>query len=181
MKISLTHKLVAAIAVILILSLPASTFAQLGKQRISFNDNKLSLELAKGWEKIERPDTLVAYTSADKSSSIFFTIAQNEGASTMDDVLASAITNFEIAFKVLKVGEYKSGKIKGPKKEWNAIFTTLELEWEGREKDLPFRFYLTMFDVGNTLYLIQASIQKPVNKDREKEILAMIRSVIAKP
>ena len=170
-----------AIIVLLPLFLPPPSHAQLANKRITFHNNKLSIEPAKGWKKIERPNTLMAYASAHETSSIFFTIAQNEGASTMEDVLAGAITNFETAFKVLKVGEFKTGKIKGTTKDWRAVFTTLELEWEGKPKNLPFRFYLTMFDAGKTLYLIQGSTQVPVNKEREKEIFVMIRSVIAKP
>ncbi len=172
---------VTAIVPLLLISLSLSLPAQDDNNRVDFHQHKLSLVPAKDWQKVERPNTLAAYASADKTSSIFFSIAQNDGASTMEEVLDSTITNFEVAFKVLKVGEYKSGKIKGPGKECKAIFATLELEWEGKSKSLPFRFYLTMFDVGDTLYLIQASTQKPVKKEREKEILTMIRSVTAMP
>lgn len=164
-----------------LVSLPLCLTAQENNTRVAFHADKLSLELATGWTQIERPDALAAFSSADKNASMFLTIAKNDAASSMDDVLTGAVANFEEAFKVNEKGEYRWGKIQGPTKKWNAIFTTLELEMVGKPANIPFRFYLTIFDTGTALYLIQASTMKPVKADREKEILAMIRSVIASP
>ena len=163
------------------LLLGSSATAQSDSSRVAFHDGKLSLEPAKGWAKIERPDALVAFASADKNASLFITIAKNDAASSMDDVLTGAVANYEEAFQVNEKGEYRWGKVQGPTKKWNAIFTTLELEMVGKPENIPFRFYLTIFDTGTALYLIQASTMKPVKEDRQKEILTMIRSVIAHP
>ena len=171
-------QVVAAVILALLVSVSRS---QEGSRRIAFHDGKLSLELARGWTQIERPGALVAVASADKNASMFFTLASNDAASSMDDVLTGAVANFAEAFEVRKKGEYRWGQIQGPSKKWNAIFTTLELEMVGKPENIPFRFYLTIFDTGTALYLIQASTMKPVKADRENEILAMIRSVVASP
>ena len=97
---------IQAVLVLALVWLPVSAVAQFRDKRITFHDNKISMVLAGGWKEIKRPNTLMAYSSADDSSSIFFTIAQNQGASTMEEVMEGAIANFEVAFKVLKVGEY---------------------------------------------------------------------------
>ena len=100
----------------------------------------------------------------------------------MDDVLTGAVDEFKKTFVVKEEGDFKWGKVKSPGdgKEWTAIFVTLELEIESLPENLPFRFYLTIFDTGSSLYLIQGSTMKPVDPNREKDILAMIRSVQAK-
>ena len=99
--------------------------AQEGNTRVAFHDGKLSL-----------------------------TIAKNDSASSMDDVLTGTVTNFEEAFEVKKKGEFRFGKIQGPSKKWSAAFTTLELEMVGKPQNIPFRFYLTIFDTGTAPYLI---------------------------
>lgn len=170
----------AAIFVVVLTTTLSST-AQEGNRRVAFHGSKLSIELASDWTSVERPGALAAFASADRTSSFFITVAGSTDASTMDEVLNGAVADFEQAFKVSEKGEYKWGKVKGPAKEWNAIFTTLELEMVGKPENIPFRFYLTIFDTGTALYLIQASTVKPLKADREREIIAMIRSVIAAP
>jgi len=172
---------VTAIAVLLAFLFPLSSIAQNSNSRATFHDDKVSFAPARGWVKVDREDALIGYSSPDQTGSIFFSLARNDGSSTLDDVLGGAVIHYEEAFTVHKKSEYTWGKIKGPTKEWSAVFVTLELEWEGKPKNLFFRFYLTMFETDSDLYLIQASVQKPLKKDREKEILAMIRSVVAAP
>ena len=166
---------------LLLISQPLFSIGQEGNKRVAFHDGKLSLEVANGWTQIERPDALVAFSSADKNASMFFTIANNDDASAMEDVLTGVVAIFGEAFEVTEKSEFRWGKVQGPSKKWNAVFTMLELEMVGKPQNIPFRFYLTIFDTGTALYLIQASTMKPVKADREKEILAMIRSVIASP
>ncbi|NNE91491.1 MAG: hypothetical protein HKN23_07575 [Verrucomicrobiales bacterium] len=156
----------------------ASAQAQRNK-RFAFADGKISMELADGWKKIEREGTLGAFESSDQKSSMFFTIAAAAGASGMPEILEGALDNFEQAFIVKKTGDFKSGQIQGPNKKWTAIFTTLELEMEAKPHNVPFRFYITIFDTGSALYMIQGSTMMPVRDVREKEIFRMIRSVIA--
>ena len=158
--------------------------AQQINNRVSFHDNKISVGLADGWKESDQnkgaQNLLAGFESSDQRSSIFFTLAAANSQADMIDIMDGAVKNFETAFEVKKVSDYKTGQVQGPNKKWPAIYATMELEMKTNRDPIPFRFYVMIFDTGTELFMIQGSTMKPIRDVREKEILKMFKSVIAK-
>lgn len=149
------------------------------ENRVMLKGGQLSLALPANWKKIANrqpnDETLGAFQSKDNTTSLFVSTVQTAPDIGLPQVLDEVITNFESGLVVNQIGKSREGKIAGA----NAVFCTLEIDLPSattREKK-PFRFYLTVFETGGTVYLIQGSIQQPVKKEREAEILGIIRSV----
>jgi hypothetical protein len=105
----------------------------------------------------------------------------------MQDLMDLTIANFDAdeRFHLKKVDDYKTGQVNGIKggreKKWPAIFSQAEGTVTRGDQFNEMRFYLLVFDVGDSMYFVQASTTIPVRMGREKEIMEMIRSIIAKP
>ena len=165
--------------ILCLLGLMVSTAAPGAEYRVVLKGGKLSLALSADWKAIpNRPlneETLGAFQSKDNTSSLFVSTVQTAPDLGLPGVLDEVITNFENGLVVNHIGKTREGRIAGV----NAVFCTLEIDLPSattREKK-PFRFYLTLFEAGRVVYLIQGSVQQPVKKEREAEILAIIRSV----
>ena len=107
---------------------------------------------------------------------------QIPGQVGMVDILESTINNFDQneALTLGKVEAHKTGQIKGVGKKFPAIYSTFDATLKAKPKDFEMKFYLFVFDAGAVQYLIQASSTKPVWDVREKQIMTMIRSVVAR-
>ena len=132
---------------------------------------------------MNKETSLAGFASSDNATSIFFRAIDPGSTGSMQDLMDATITNFEQAFPVKKIDEdYKTGQVQGPgEKKWPAIFTTIEGELEAKPKSFKMRFYLMIFDTGESLYFIQASTTMPVRTVREREVLTLMKSMIAKP
>lgn len=100
----------------------------------------------------------------------------------MSDIIDSTIQNFEESFVIKREDEtFKTGQVQGPgEKKWPAVFTTIEATLDAKPKPFTFKFYLMIFDTGSALYFIQASTTKPIRGVREKQIMELIKSIVAK-
>lgn len=78
--------------------------------------------------------------------------------------------------------QYKTGQVKGVSdKKFPAIYTTAEITYVANpSKDFEMKLYLFVVDCGVNQYFIQATTTKPVRGTREKQILDMIKSLIAR-
>ena len=74
-----------------------------------------------------------------------------------------------------RIGEIKIGRLADAISAF-AMFDA-DLQAKKGPDTITFRFYLTVIDVGPTLYVAQASVQAPVDAKREGEILAILRSM----
>jgi hypothetical protein len=139
----------------------------------------LSLKLPGNWKVADRKpvgeDMLGAFQSGDNTSSLFVSAVKTEKEYSLPTVLDQVVTNFENGLIVNHIGKTTEGKLAGV----FAVFCTLELDLPSATTKArkAFRFYLTVFEIGGVVYLIQGSVQSPVKKEREQEILAIIRSV----
>ena len=153
-------------------------------ERVVFAEEKLSIEVPDGWKKskLNVDKTLAGWESPDSTTSMFFTKFNASLNLGMPELMDSVVTNFEnskeLEFK--KVDEYKTGKIKGVAKTFPAIFTTLDMTFKGPKKDFEMKYYLFVFDTGDTQYLAQATTTKPVWDVREKQIMSVIKTLIAR-
>ena len=151
---------------------------------VRLGDSGLVATLPRGWRptgpKPGYEKALGAFQSEDSTSSVFITIARALDQADMTQVMDGVIANFETAFVMRKVGEIKHGKLA----DSAAVFTTLDADLRSKtgSETMPFRFYLAVIDTGEGLYLFQGSIQAPLKKEREEEILSLLRSLAkAKP
>ena len=158
------------------LSFPA---AGITAERTVLKGGRLSFQLPATWKKADKPpageEVLGAFQSRDNTSSLFVTKVTTSPGLSLPAVMDGVVENFEKGLIVNRIGKTKDGELAGV----FAVFCTLELEVPSattRERK-PFRFYLTIFETGSTVYLIQGSVQQPVKKEREQEVLAIIRSV----
>jgi len=165
--------------ILCLLGLAASAMTAGAEDRVVLKGGKLSLALPAKWKKIpNRPlndETLGAFQSGDNTSSLFVSTVQTAPGIGLPRILDEVITNFENGLVVNHIGKTREGRIAGA----NAVFCTLEIDLPSaatREKK-PFRFYLTVFETEGVVHLIQGSVQQPVKKEREAEVLGIIRSV----
>ncbi len=152
------------------------------KERLLIADDKISIELADGWKKtdLNQGDVMAGFATQDNRSSMFFTEFQSGGS--LSEIIDNTIINFEARFQITSEEKAVTGQVGGPlDKKWSAVFKTFEVEMEQEAKVFPLKFYLLVFDTGTKLYLLQASTTLPVREAREKQILEMIRSLVAKP
>lgn len=100
----------------------------------------------------------------------------------MSELMERTIANFEVGFEITGEDEnYKTGQVKSPGKEkWPAIYTSIEAKIEAKPRPVSFQFYLMIFDTGSALYFVQASTTKPIRPVREKQIMALIQSIVAR-
>lgn len=160
--------------------------AMVAGERTVFADGKLSIELGDGWKKSERNQgsVLAGWESSDQACSIFFQKMNVGRGLGMTEIMDGLVTNFEategLVFK--KVSEYKTGQVTGVEgKKYPAVFATLEMTLKGKPRDFEMKFYLFVFDIGTTQYFMQGSSTKPVRDVRERQIMEMIRSLVARP
>lgn len=154
---------------------------QAGKRELIAED-MISISVPDGWKEtdLNADDTLAGYATQDNRSSAFFRDFQ-AGQGSMTEILDGTIANYEQAFSISDVADYKTGQVKGVgEKKWPAIFTTIEAEVEKGTDTFEMKFYLLVFDVGDHLYLFQASTTRPIREAREKQIFELIQSIIAK-
>lgn len=155
-------------------------WGEIEARRVLLGNSGLSMALPPGWRNAEKaPDnqeTFGAFQSQDRSSSLFLSSARASAQADMSQIMDSVVANFESAFIVNEVGEFKNGRLA----DSLAIFTTLEADLRSANgpNRMAFRFYLAVIDTGTSLTLVQASVQAPVNPAREKEVMAMIRSLV---
>ncbi len=167
----------------LLLMAASGARGQLPPRPVKLGDSGLMMTLPAGWRVADKsPDhaqTFGAYQSPDRRASWFISSAKAPDQADMTQIMRGVIANFESAFIVNRVGELKTG----PLADSPAVFTTLEAEMRAANSPdrLPFRFYLAVIDTGRALYLVQASVQAPIDAKREGEILAMLRSLKQSP
>lgn len=150
------------------------------ENRIALGASGLSVVLPSHWRRSDQADhrgegTFGAFQSQDRTSSWFLSEAKADSQADMSSIMEGVVKNFESAFRVNRIGEMRNGTLA----DSVAVFTTLEAELRSATNSdtIPFRFYLAVLDTGESLYLIQASVQAPVKPEREKEVLAMMRSL----
>lgn len=160
--------------------LPSVSAQNLANSRVVLlGDSGLVATLPTGWRPTDpRPGyekAVGAFQSEDGTSSAFITPARALDQADLTQVMDGIISNFETAFMMRKVGEIKHGKLAGSA----AVFTTLDADLRAKtgSDTVPFRFYLAVIDTGEGLYLFQGSVQTPVKREREQEILALLRSL----
>ena len=154
------------------------------KERVVFADEKLSIELPDGWKKSElnSKSTLAGWESPDQTTSAFFS-RFNAGNDTMEAIMDSVIDSYEETkvLTVRKVDDYKSGTVKGVgNKKFPAIYTVADITVTAQPRDFELKYYLFVIDTGSAQYFMQASTTKPVRPAREKQILSMVKSLIAR-
>lgn len=146
---------------------------------IHLGESGLTITLPKGWEPADpkpgREKALGAFQSEDHTSSAFLTPASAPAQADMQQVMDGVIANFETAFVLRKVGEIKQGSLA----DSPAVFATLDAELRSKtgSDTLPFRFYLAVIDTGEGLYFFQGSVQAPVKREREQELMGLLRSL----
>ncbi len=153
-----------------------------GGKRETFADGKISVEIPDGWSPsdLNKERTLGGWASSDKTTSVYF-LSFLAGNGAMQDVLDSTIENYAKQFKLSKESKPKTGTINGPgEKKWPAIYVSLEGDMDAQPVPFRMKFYLMIFDVGDAQYLIQATSTRPIWDVRERQILEMIRSVVAR-
>lgn len=165
----------------LILSTVAASAAD---KRILIADEKISLILPAGWAKSDKnkETTVAGFVTSDDRSSVFFRKMDSSSGGSMPDIIDSTIQNFEESFVIKREDEtLKTGQVQGPgDKKWPAVFTTIEATLDAKPKPFTFKFYLMIFDTGSALYFIQASTTKPIRDVRERQIMELIKSIVAK-
>lgn len=152
-------------------------------ERVVFADNALSIEVPDGWKKSERnaDATLAGWETSDATTSVFFQKMNVGRGIDMTEIMDDLVNNFDQNEHLIfhKAGEYKSGQVKGVNQKFPAIFTTLDVTFKAGPKDFEMKYYLFAFDTGDSQYFLQASSTKPVRGVREKQIMDLIRSIIA--
>ena len=155
-----------------------------GGERVVIDEGKISIELPDGWKKSERNSgtTLIGWESSDQKASAFVQRMVVDTSVEMTVILERIVDRFDEneAMEFEKVGEFKTGQVQGTNKKYPAIFTTLEATLKAKPKDFEMKFYLFVFDAGETQYFIQASSTKPIWDVREKQIMSLIRSIVVK-
>ncbi|MDF1752253.1 MAG: hypothetical protein P1U89_05680 [Verrucomicrobiales bacterium] len=155
-----------------------------GSERVVFAEDKLSVIVPDGWKKSERntDTTLIGWESPDETTSVFFQKTGYDRSLGMEDILDEIIEEFEVSesIKVKHAANYKSGQVNGVGKKFPAIFSTLDVTLIANPKDFEMEFYLFVFDTGDVQYFIQASSTKPVRDIRKKQIMSLIRSLVAR-
>ncbi len=161
---------------------PMTSFALPTKVKIA--DNSIALELPDGWKTsdLNSDQVLAGYASSDNATSVFFRAVDPASTGSMADLMDYTVANFEQQFQVKQVNDsYKTGQVQGPgEKKWPAIFTTMEAMVPANPDPLRMKFYLLIFDTGDSLYFMQGSTTMPVRDAREKEVLAIIKSIVAR-
>ena len=157
--------------------------SQDSQSRIRLGDSGLSVALPPGWRTADKaPDheeTFGAFQSRDRTASWFLSAARASAQADMPQIMEGIVANFESAFLVDHIGDSKTGTLA----ESPAVFTTLEAQLRSANdsRTIAFRFYLAVLDTGQGLYLVQASVQKPVKPEREREVLSLLRSLAKVP
>jgi hypothetical protein len=171
--------IVCLVGLAVILSSATATAQKMARQ-VVLGDSGLIIGIPTGWRNADQApanqETIGAFQSQDNRASVFLSKANASDQADMTQIMQGVITNFETAFIVNKVGEIKTGKLANSP----AVFTTLEADMRSAKgnETMAFRFYLAVLDTGRGLYLMQASCQAPVKPEREKEIMAMMRSLV---
>lgn len=153
-----------------------------GGKRVTFADDKISVEIPDGWSEsdLNKERTLGGWASSDKSTSVYF-LSFTAGNAAMQDILDATVENYAQQFKLSEESEPKTGQIQGPgDKKWPAIYVTLEGDLDAKPAPFKMKFYLMIFDLGDQMILIQSTTTRPVWDVRERQILEMIRSVVAR-
>lgn len=146
---------------------------------VRLGDTGLSITLPAGWavssKKPQFEETFGAFESADKRASIFFSPAKANADADMRQIMDGLVQEYEKAFLMRRIGEIKIGRLA----DSISAFAMFDADLQARKgpDTITFRFYLTVIDVGPTLYVAQASVQAPVDAKREGEILAILRSM----
>lgn len=142
-------------------------------------DSGLALTLPKGWRRADKkPDheeTFGAFQSDDSRASVFLSKASAPAQADMTQIMNSVLADFEAAFVTKRIGDVKTGRLA----DSIAAFATFDADMrsaKGPER-LGFRFYLAVIDTGRGLYLFQGSCQTPINPEREREIVGILRSL----
>ncbi|MEM7603525.1 MAG: hypothetical protein AAF357_19195 [Verrucomicrobiota bacterium] len=159
-----------------------STSSGTAEERVEMDDGAVSMELADGWSEtdLNAGDVIAGFATQDNRNSMFLT--HFEAGGSMTDIMLGTVENFEERFEITREEKEKTGQVNGPgEKKWPAVFKSFEAEMKREEKIFPLKFYLLVFDTSEGLYLIQASTTLPVRQSRERQILEMIRSVVANP
>ncbi len=158
--------------------------ASAAEKRIFIADERISLILPAGWAKTDKnkETTVAGFATSDDKSSVFFRKMDSSGGGSMSDIIAGTILGFEESFEIKKEDEtFKTGQVQGPgEKKWPAIFTSIEAKLDAKPRPFTFKFYLMIFDTGTALYFVQASTTKPIRDIREKQIMDLIKSIVAK-
>jgi hypothetical protein len=161
---------------LLLLLIPALVVAA---EPVRLGNTGLSITLPAGWaESAKKPqfeETFGAFESADKRASIFFSPAKANAEADMRQIMDELVKEYEKAFLMRRIGEIKIGRLADSISAF-AMFDA-DLQAKKGPDTITFRFYLTVIDVGPTLYVAQASVQAPVDAKREGEILAILRSM----
>lgn len=160
--------------------LPAGSGVAAAQDRpVPLGESGLSIVLPKGWRTADKkPDfkeTVGAFQSDDATASVFVSMTGAPREASMRQVMDGIITDFEEAFIVQKIGDTKTGELaRAP-----SAFVMLDAEMRAAKgpQTMAFRFYLAVIDTGRGLYFFQGSIQRPVNPDRERELMAILRSL----
>lgn len=153
-----------------------------GEDRILVADDKISIELASGWEEtdLNSGEVLAGFATQDQRYSLFLNRFQSGG--DMHDVLEATVANYAERFKITSEKEAVTGQAQGPgEKKWPAIYKSFEAEFDRGDQVFGMRFYLYVFDTGSWLYTWQGSATLPVREVREAQMIEIIRSTIAKP
>lgn len=150
-------------------------------ERIDLADGRLSAILPDGWAKtdLNATDVVAGYATQDGRSSIFLREMDAGPGGGMRELLDATVANFEATFEVREVGKVKTGEVPGKTRKWPAIFTTVEARVKKGPETFEMRFYLFIFDTGESLYLAQASTTQPVREAREWQIDEFLRSLVA--
>lgn len=150
-------------------------------ERFEIAGGRLSLVLPPGWERTElnAKDVVAGYATQDNRSSLFIRELDASLGGGMQELLDATIANYEATFEVKDVGESKMGDVPGKSRKWPAIHATVEAAVKKGTGTFEMRFHLFLFDTGTKLYLVQASTTKPVREARERQILDLLRSIVA--
>jgi hypothetical protein len=153
-------------------------------ERIAFADDKLSIELPDGWRKSERnPGTTMAgWESSDATASVFFQKMTINSSIEMVDILNNLVDSFVAneGMKLNKVDRHRTGVVNGSDKKYPAIYTTMDVTLRAKPNDFDIKFYLFVFDAGDTQYFMQGSCVKPIRAFRENQMMSLIRSLVVK-
>ncbi len=154
------------------------------EDRVVFDEGRVSLVLPDGWERSFRHDgtTLIGWESSDQRASTFVHKARVDVNLDMADMMERFVDGFATneVMVLEQAGDLRTGQVKGIDRNWPAIFTTMEVLFRGAQGEFPMKYYLLIFDTGESQYFIQASCVRPVSPIREGQVYAMIRSIVAK-
>lgn len=155
-----------------------------GGERVIIDQGKLSIELPDGWTKSKRNagNVLIGWESSDQTGSVFIQKLNVGGAIGMVEMMDGFIDNFADNEALIFEGssEIKTGQVQGVDRKWPAVFATVDAQLEAKPKNFEMKFYLFIFDTGSAQYYIQGSSTKPIWDVREKQIMSLIRSIVAK-